>query len=168
MAQVGEVRSALATVRDPELDRSIVELGLVRGVAVDGGTAVVALALPLPGEALRAELERRVIDAAGAVEGIDRVDVDVRAMTDDEARQAAGVLDAADARRHGAARAHRRGDRATGGQRRASDLDGLLRPRGPGGDLAWPDAAQGARAVPHRRLLERARLPRRRHAAGYR
>ena len=47
-------------------------------------------------------------------------------------------------------------------------LDGLLRPRGPAGRLARPDAAQGARAVPHRRALGRARLPRRRHAARHR
>ena len=53
-------------------------------------------------------------------------------------------------------------------QRRAAHLDGLLRPRGPGRHLARPDAAQGARAVPHRRLLGRARLPRRRHAARHR
>ena len=31
-----------------------------------------------------------------------------------------------------------------------------------------PDAAQGARAVPHRRVLGRARLPARRHAARHR
>ena len=54
-----------------------------------------------------------------------------------------------------AARAHRRRDRAARGLRRPADLDGLLRPRGPGRDLARPDVAQGARAVPHRRLLGR-------------
>ena len=47
-------------------------------------------------------------------------------------------------------------------------LDGLLRRGGPAGHLAGPDAAQGARAVPHRRLLGRARLPRRRPAARHR
>ena len=36
------------------------------------------------------------------------------------------------------------------------------------GHLAGPDAAQGARAVPHRRVLGRARLPARRHAARHR
>ena len=48
------------------------------------------------------------------------------------------------------------------------DLDGFLRPRRPTGRVAGPDAAQGARAVPHRRALGRARLPRRRHASGHR
>ena len=36
---------------------------------------------------------------------------------------------------------------------------GYFVPEGPGGHLAGPDAAQGARAVPHRRVLGRARLP---------
>src|SRR6185295_13434725 len=69
---------------EPELRRSIVELGMVQGVAVDGRTAVVALAAPLPGDAPRAELSRRVVEAVGQVPGIERVDVDVRDMDDDE------------------------------------------------------------------------------------
>ena len=51
---------------------------------------------------------------------------------------------------------------------RALHLDGLLRPGGPAGHLAGPDAAQGPRAVPHRRVLGRARLPARRPAARHR
>ena len=47
-------------------------------------------------------------------------------------------------------------------------LHRLLRARGPGGHLARPDAAQGARAVPRRRVLGRPRLPAHRHAARHR
>jgi len=83
---------ALGAVEEPELARSVTELGMVKGVAVDGRTAVVAVALPLPGEATRVELTRRIVLAAGAVAGIDRVDVDVRDMTDDELRDVARVL----------------------------------------------------------------------------
>ena len=54
---------------------------------------------------------------------------------------------------------HRRDARPARGPRRALHLDGLLRRRGPAGHLAGPDAAQGARAVPHRRVLGRPRLP---------
>jgi len=82
--EVLDVQAALAAVEEPELRRSIVELGMVQGVAVDGRTAVVALAAPLPGDAPRAELSRRVVEAVGQVPGIERVDVDVRDMDDDE------------------------------------------------------------------------------------
>ena len=43
-----DIQAALAAVEEPELRRSIVELGMVQGVAVDGRTAVVAVAVPLP------------------------------------------------------------------------------------------------------------------------
>src|SRR5215510_7221583 len=79
-----DVQAALASVEEPELRRSVVELGMVQGVAVDGRTAVVAVAVPLPGDDSRAELRRRVIEAVGEVPGIERVDVDVRDMTEDE------------------------------------------------------------------------------------
>jgi ATP-binding protein involved in chromosome partitioning len=84
MPEVLDVQAALAAVEEPELRRSIVELGMVQGVAVDGRTAVVAIAVPLPGDASRAELRRRVVEAVGEVPGIERVDVDRRDMTDDE------------------------------------------------------------------------------------
>jgi ATP-binding protein involved in chromosome partitioning len=87
-----EIRSALEAVDEPELERSIVELGMVKGIASDDRTCVVALALPLPGEATGIELTRRIVLAAGSVEGVDRVDVDVRDMTDDELQGVAAVL----------------------------------------------------------------------------
>jgi len=87
-----DVQAALGAVEEPELRRSIVELGLLQGVAVDGRTAVVALAVPLPGDESRAELTRRVVEAVGRVPGIDRVDVDIRDMDDDEIVALAALL----------------------------------------------------------------------------
>jgi ATP-binding protein involved in chromosome partitioning len=92
MPETLDVQAALAAVEEPELRRSIVELGMVQGVAVDGKTAVVALAVPLPGDATRAELSRRVVEAVGQVPGIDRVDVDLRDMDDDEVVALARLL----------------------------------------------------------------------------
>ena len=54
------------------------------------------------------------------------------------------------------------------GQRRAGHLHGLLRRGGHAGHLAGPDAAQGARAVPDRRVVGRSRLPAGRPAPGHR
>ena len=86
------VREALAAVDEPELRRSIIELGLVQGIAVDGSTVVVALALPLPDRGTWSELEQRVRTRLLALDGVERVDVDLREMTDDELPRVARVL----------------------------------------------------------------------------
>ena len=86
------VRAALAAVDEPELRRSITELGLVKGIAIDGSTVVIALALPLPDRGTWAGIEDRVRDAVLEMEGVDRVDVDVRDMEDDELPAVARVL----------------------------------------------------------------------------
>lgn len=86
------VRGALAAVEEPELRRSITELGLVKGIAIDGSTVVIALAVPLPDRGTWVAIEDRVRDAALALEGVDRVDVDLRDMEDDELPAVARVL----------------------------------------------------------------------------
>jgi ATP-binding protein involved in chromosome partitioning len=79
-----EVIEALRPVEDPELHRSIVDLGMVRGVAIDGGVAAVRIALTVAGCPLRNEIQTRVTDAVVALDGIDRVDLDFTVMTDEE------------------------------------------------------------------------------------
>jgi ATP-binding protein involved in chromosome partitioning len=86
------VREALAAVDEAVLRRPITELGLVQGVAVDGSTVVVALALPLPDRGTWAGLEEAVRAAVLRLGEVDRVDVDLREMDDDERAAVARVL----------------------------------------------------------------------------
>ncbi|WCO67703.1 Mrp/NBP35 family ATP-binding protein [Iamia majanohamensis] len=79
-----DVLEALRPVEDPELHRSIVDLGMVKGVAVDGGTVAVRVALTVAGCPLRAEITNRVTEAAEGLDGIERADVDFTVMTDEE------------------------------------------------------------------------------------
>ena len=44
-----QVTEALRPVQDPELRRSIVDLGMVEKIAIDGGTVGVTVALTVPG-----------------------------------------------------------------------------------------------------------------------
>lgn len=87
-----QIRTALTGVLEPILRTPIGELGLVQGVAVDGSTAVVAVAEPLPDRGQWADLEAAVRDAALGVDGVERVDVDLRLMEDDELPAVARVL----------------------------------------------------------------------------
>jgi ATP-binding protein involved in chromosome partitioning len=79
-----DVIAALRPVQDPELQRSIVDLDMVRGVAIDGGHVRVGVALTVAGCPLRAEITKRVTDAVAPLQGVSAVDVDLTVMTDDE------------------------------------------------------------------------------------
>jgi ATP-binding protein involved in chromosome partitioning len=79
-----QVIEALRPVEDPELHRSIVDLDMVRRVAVDGGNVGVTVALTVAGCPLRAEITNRVTGAVRALDGVDAVDLDFTVMTDDE------------------------------------------------------------------------------------
>jgi ATP-binding protein involved in chromosome partitioning len=79
-----EVLEALRPVQDPELHRSIVELDMVRDIAIEGNAVTVLIALTVAGCPLRAEITTRVTTAVGALSGVDRVAVDMTVMTDEE------------------------------------------------------------------------------------
>ncbi|MGI8792867.1 MAG: Mrp/NBP35 family ATP-binding protein [Acidimicrobiales bacterium] len=79
-----QVVDALRPVQDPELNRSIVDLDMVRDVAIDGGKIGVTIALTVAGCPLRAEITKRVTDAVQPIDGVDSVAVDMTVMTDDE------------------------------------------------------------------------------------
>jgi len=78
------VLEALRPVQDPEIQRSIVELDMIRGIAIDGGLVRVGVALTVPGCPLRTEITNRVTAAVAPLPGVTTVDVDLTVMTDDE------------------------------------------------------------------------------------
>src|SRR2546423_6418244 len=79
-----QVLDALRPVQDPELNLSIVEIGMVKDIHIDGGTIGVTIALTVPGCPLRAEITKRVTDAVMPLGGVDSVDVDMTVMTPEE------------------------------------------------------------------------------------
>jgi ATP-binding protein involved in chromosome partitioning len=79
-----QVIDALRPVEDPELHRSIVDLDMVRQVAIDGGRVDVTVALTVAGCPLRGEITRRVEGAVTALDGVEGINLDFTVMTDDE------------------------------------------------------------------------------------
>src|SRR5579864_3661817 len=78
------VLDALRPVQDPEIQRSIVELDMVRGIAIDDGVVRVGVAMTVAGCPLRTEITNRVTAAVAALAGVTAVDVDLTVMTDEE------------------------------------------------------------------------------------
>ncbi len=84
MPTEAQVLDALRPVQDPELQRSIVELDMVRDVRIDGASVGVTVALTVAGCPLRAEITDRVTKAVEPLDGVQAVEVDLTVMTDDE------------------------------------------------------------------------------------
>jgi ATP-binding protein involved in chromosome partitioning len=79
-----QVLDSLRPVQDPELHRSIVELGMVRRIDVAGARVGLTVALTVAGCPLRNEIQSRVDGAVTALDGVDAVDLDFTVMTDEE------------------------------------------------------------------------------------
>ena len=79
-----DVIEALRPVEDPELHRSIVDLGMVREVEIRKGVAAINIALTVAGCPLRNEIQSRVTNAVTALKGIDSVTLEFSVMNDQE------------------------------------------------------------------------------------
>jgi ATP-binding protein involved in chromosome partitioning len=84
------VRRAVGAVVDPELRRTLDDLGMVREIRIDGGTAHVGILLTIVGCPAADRIRREVTDAAAAVAGVAAVALDVGVMSAEQ-RQALTV-----------------------------------------------------------------------------
>jgi ATP-binding protein involved in chromosome partitioning len=78
------VIDALRPVQDPELHRSIVDLDMVRDVAIKRGTVDVTIALTVAGCPMRNEIDNRVKGAISVLDDVRDVRITFTVMTDDE------------------------------------------------------------------------------------
>ena len=75
---------ALKPVQDPELNRSIVELGMVKNVVIDGEQVTVEVLLTIAGCPLKAKIENDISDALLGINSISKVLVNFGVMNDEE------------------------------------------------------------------------------------
>src|SRR4051795_8519629 len=93
MASEDAVREALATVNDPEINRPITELGMVKSVEIGAdGAVAVTVYLTVSGCPMRETITQSVTSAVSAVEGVTRVDVTLDVMSDEQRRELATAL----------------------------------------------------------------------------
>jgi ATP-binding protein involved in chromosome partitioning len=88
------VLEALRPVEDPELHRSIVDLDMVKDVAIAGGAVTVTVALTVPGCPLKTEITRRVTDAVSPLDGVSSVDVELTVMSEEQRHAVAQQIQA--------------------------------------------------------------------------
>lgn len=83
MTSPEELRAAVGSVIDPELRRSLGELGMIELAEVDGATARVTVLLTIEACPKRSDIEAEVRAAALAVNGIEQVDLTLSVMSAD-------------------------------------------------------------------------------------
>ena len=80
-----EIRESLRTVIDPELRRSIVDLGMIRSIEIKpDGVVDIVISLTTAGCPVRSHFHQAVAESAGRVEGVEVVNVGFDVLSDDE------------------------------------------------------------------------------------
>ncbi len=93
------IREALATVQDPEINRPITEIGMLKGVDIrKGGVVEVGVYLTIEGCPMRSTITDRVIDAVMKVPNVSKVDVHLDVMNDEQRAELKKLLRGRDQR----------------------------------------------------------------------
>ncbi len=80
-----QITQALTAVIDPELRRSIVELGMVRSIEIgDQGRVEVVVSLTTPGCPIRSHFQQAVAEQVGRLEGVSGVGVEFDVLSNEE------------------------------------------------------------------------------------
>ncbi len=98
MVQESDIRNALSKVEDPELNRSITELGMVKSIEIDGADVAVEIYLTIAGCPMKSHLTEETRKAAESVAGVENVTVTTDVMSDEQRREVRKIVrgDAAD------------------------------------------------------------------------
>lgn len=79
-----EIIEALEAVKDPELQRSIVDLGMLKEVVQANGNVRIMVALTSPSSPGRHELDEQITEIVSAMDGINAVQVDFTTLRPEE------------------------------------------------------------------------------------
>ncbi len=83
MAQLteGEVLNALRPIVDPDFNRSIVDLGFVKGITIEGGRVSFSIELTTPACPVKEQFQQAAEQAVAALAGVEEVLVTMTANT---------------------------------------------------------------------------------------
>jgi ATP-binding protein involved in chromosome partitioning len=87
-----QVREALRGVHDPEIGRPIEDIGMLHAIEVDGGLVRVHVLLTIEGCPLRDRITNDVTAAVQPLPGVDRVEVTLTPMSDEQRGRLVGEL----------------------------------------------------------------------------
>jgi ATP-binding protein involved in chromosome partitioning len=87
-----QVREALRSVHDPEIGRPIEDLGMLKGIHIEGDLVRVYVLLTIAGCPLQDRITQDVTAALAPLDGVGRVDVSMAPMSDEQRQALVGQL----------------------------------------------------------------------------
>ncbi len=84
MVTEAQVREALRTVLDPEIGRPIEDIGMLRGIHLDGGAVRVDVLITIEGCPLKDRITHDVTAAVAPLEGVEGVEVSLSPMSQEQ------------------------------------------------------------------------------------
>ncbi len=92
MATQEQVRAALRNVLDPEIGKPIEDIGMLKGIEVDDGMVRVHVLITIEGCPLKDRINNDVTNALMPLEGVERVEVELSPMSEEERAALVGKL----------------------------------------------------------------------------
>ena len=92
MTTEAQVREALRSVLDPEIGRPIEDIGMLQGIEVDGSLVRVQVLITIEGCPLKDRITNDVTNAVMPLEGVQRVDVGLSPMSEQQRSELVGKL----------------------------------------------------------------------------
>lgn len=90
--EIEQIQTALTQVMDPELGRTIVELGMVREIQVVEGNVAITIALTVAGCPMRNRIQSDTEQAVMTVPGVESVQIELVTMTDEERQNVMAIM----------------------------------------------------------------------------
>ncbi|MGI9657589.1 MAG: iron-sulfur cluster assembly protein, partial [Gaiellaceae bacterium] len=87
-----QVMRALEQVDDPELGRSVVELGMVRDIAIEQGDIAITISLTIPGCPLRDSFHSQIDEHVGSLDGVRSIELGFDVLSPEEKTALASKL----------------------------------------------------------------------------
>ncbi len=84
MVTEARVREALRGVMDPEIGRPIEDIGMLQAIGIEGGTVQVRVLITIEGCPLKDRITKDVTAAVAPLEGVERVDVQLSPMSQEQ------------------------------------------------------------------------------------
>lgn len=98
-----EVMQVLGRINDPELNRPLADLGMIKSVEIEGGTVRVEVSLTIPGCPLKNRITNDITEQVRRLDRVEEVDVTLGVMSNEQRKELAQRIYGKDHKREAAA-----------------------------------------------------------------